>query len=300
MQTRHEHIRENSARRALAHRALTAFTLIEMLVVLGIIGVLAAISLLVAGHVTQNGRERLTTDLIKSLDTVAASYASQRGKVPATYVDAAGNEFPLIDARGTSGNVAPPADSRTASTDLPEPSLALFTIVAGSTGSASIEDAFKGFDPKLVKRGPVVSSATGFTVKRAQSGTGNATVDADGWTVLDAWGQPIRFVHPTFQGGYGDYFQKQNTGVWAAGAPARPGLVRSLKQGNAPARDYAFRRSARPFAADGTSTGDADEGLCTGTQPYFYSAGKDRDAGTISDNVYTNQPTFPKESQPKP
>lgn len=271
------------------------FTLIEVLVVLGIIAILASISLVVANRVTESGRERLTSDIIKTLDTAAQTYVSQREKVPATFTDADGYEFPLIDARGTRGT----ADSGipTAATALPEPSLQLFLAVA--TSMTSVDEAIRGIDSKYLERATVNSTAQGRDAMELAPGGSKIALVLP--RVKDAWGQPIRFVHPAFHGGYGNYFVADSgTGTYAAGSPVRQPLVRRLKVGvNSTPTEFAFRRSARPFASGTTDIGDADEGLCAGVMPYFYSAGPDKDPGTRDDNVYSSKPSYPSESKAK-
>ena len=96
----------------------------------------------------------------------------------------------------------------------------------------------------------------------------------------------IRFVHPTFDNGYGPYFDGTNT-------QARTLRKISYNQGGNPAQPINMRRSYRP--ATGT-IGDADEGICAGRVPYFYSVGPDGDPGARADNVYSNHPTFPLET----
>lgn len=271
-----------------------AFTLIEVLVVLGIIAILASISLVVANKVTEAGRERLTSDLIKTLDTAAQSYIGQAGKIPATYTDEKGNEFALIDARGSTGSVG---SNQTSATDLAEPSLQLFMLSASKL--TSVDDAVKGIDKKYIERKVVTAPCFG--------SSNNSPVDKNGTAIealviKDPWGEPIRFVHPAYHGGYGIGYQFQSDGSLAAASnrTATSELQRKLKQSTGGDRVVNFRRSARPTGSttDG-SVGDADEGLCAGTMPYFYSAGPDKDPGTVKDNVYTHKPSYPAETRPK-
>ena len=94
--------------------------------------------------------------------------------------------------------------------------------------------------------------------------------------IVDAFNRPIRFVHPSMDGGFGDVYA--------------PGLKRSgefleitSRAGNTlKPEPTKFRRSARPFDPKTASNvvGDADEGICTSERPYFYSAGLDGDPGT--------------------
>jgi hypothetical protein len=106
-----------------------------------------------------------------------------------------------------------------------------------------------------------------------------------GTTVLDAWGNPIRFVHPVWQGGYGAFVKADGT------------LDSSRPDRKVPSVDglteISYTRSYRTAAG---GSGSADEGLCPGNRPYFYSAGRDGDPGTREDNVYGTPPSFPAET----
>lgn len=281
----------NTHRRMQPHQVRrSAFTLIEVLVVLGIIAILASISLVVANRVTESGRERLTSDIIKTLDTAAQSLISQRDKIPSTFTDAEGYEFPLIDAR-----LSTSTDFSLASK--PEPSLQLFFAVAKA--ASSVDEAVRGIDPKYIERASVHSTALNQDAKELAPGNASPQVMTLP-VVKDSWGQPIRFVHPAYHGGYGDFFRRNdNDGSWQPGGARQP-LSRKLKSGRTGDSTLTFRRAARPYAADpgNTLVGDADEGLCAGTMPYFYSAGPDKNPGTREDNVYTTKPTYPGESKP--
>ena len=125
--------------------------------------------------------------------------------------------------------------------------------------------------------------------------------------VLDAWGQPIRFVHPTFQGGAGTYWDPKPAGGGSPKFVARPRiLVGSPQAGQAPMN---FDRSYRGYDALGNLatgaqlrslhiTGDADEGRHPADRPYFYSAGPDGNPGARALNVYVDgaRPQFPAET----
>lgn len=334
-----ETLNMKDARQNYRARSTSAFTLIEVLVVLGIVAILASISLVVANRVTEGGRERLTTDLLKTLDTAAQSVIGQAGKIPATYTDVKGNEFPLIDARGSAnGTIGTarvgaynPTDG--APGNASEPSLAMFILAASKF--TSFEDAIKGIETKYILRNrpeefePQTASNPygnpyGFTwpqsrhlswlysptldlipIKDPTASSpqpGMASQVEMGLSLKDAWGQPIRFVHPAYHGGYGSGFQLQGDGtlVAASNRSNTSELRKKLKQSGGTDRTVSFRRSARPTGSTtDNSIGDADEGLCAGTMPYFYSTGPDKNAGTRTDNVYTTKPTYPAETRDK-
>ena len=254
-----------------------AFTLVEMLVVIAIIGILAALVVTVAGRVTKGGKVSLTRDTIRVLDQVYTTYLSEKEARPASmFTDANGTQFPMVDGKISAGggpayNPNPPEDS-----------LAIFLLEARKLGSG--KDALSGLDPKLINR---VSSVSGLGVPMVRDENNNLILAFT--TVKDAFGNPIRFVHPAYQGGYGNY----------NGQPVPRPLLMVTRVGSPP--NVSYSRSMRPFTpgAPGVpadAVGDADEGICTGGRAYFYSAGPDGDPGTRGDNIYTQEPTFPAET----
>jgi prepilin-type N-terminal cleavage/methylation domain-containing protein len=248
------------------------FTLIELLIVIGIIGVLVAIALVVAKAATNGGKEGSTLNTIRTLDTVLTEYIADRGAPPQIYEYKDPNtsaiwRFPLVDATpvAAGGNPVGPTTS------------SLGRFLGEATQVPGVDAMIKGLDSRLVR--PVVLDP---------NGGGSPIMSVE---VLDGWGRPIRFVHPQFDGGYGSY--------WNPVPP--PGALVStrdvigpitLQLGGARQQAY-FRRSYRP---DANAPGDADEGVCVGKRPYFYSAGSDGDPGTRNDNVYSTRPTFPTET----
>lgn len=297
------------------NRPSRAFTLIEIMVVIAIIAILASISLVVASKVTQGGRERVTADIIKTLDTCAQAYISQAGKFPTKYTDVAGNEFLIFDGRGqandflqTSKAMGPDAPQST-QVNRPEPSLALFILAASKY--TSVDDALKGVNPKFLlwddkrpdditatisesDQPPAYSPAMKMAPLRSKSDGPRA--NQFGIAVNDPWEQPIRFVHPAFQGGFGDGHQLQSDGSYLR--VKHNNEYRVMLQINGASGTYNFRRSAKPSLQPYT-TGDADEGICPGAMPYFYSSGPDKDPGTREDNVYTTKPTYPTATRAK-
>lgn len=274
----------------------SAFTLIELLVVVVIIGILASIGLLVATRVTEGGRETQAKQIIRTLDQTLDNYAQDRGgtsKYPYSFTDAQKNEFPIIDARA--------ASTTGIASEEPEPTLQLFLLATAE--APSVLSAVNGIegkaktssgDAQMVQLLEVSSPAYGDTL-RMKTPTGLDAAKAP--VVRDPWNNPIRLVHPRFQGGYGNYYL--NAGTNYANNP-RPNMDVSIKRGGATVTRE-FRRSIRPVdPATGTGNGDGDEGLCAGGRPYFYSVGPDKDPGKRRDNVYLEPPQFPEETRKDP
>jgi prepilin-type N-terminal cleavage/methylation domain-containing protein len=255
-----------------------AFTLIELLVVIAIIGILAALVLTVAGRVTKSGRRTLTQHTIGVLDQMYTSYvADKESGIRSKFTADNGVEFPIVDGKVTAGGG--PAYN----TNPPEASMALFLLEIGKRGPSGI--GVSGLDSKLLDHVTVVSHLGTPFVRDADNNLVTSFL-----TVKDAFGNPIRFVHPAYQGGYGVFYNPVSVN--------RPPL-NVTRIGN-PA-NIAYSRSMRPFVPGAAgvppdAVGDADEGICTGGRAYFYSAGADGDPGTREDNVYTQQPTFPAET----
>ncbi len=310
----------HSRPRSPAHRSRhspRAFTLIELLVVISIIAFIGAVGFVLAQRVTAGGKTRITLDAIRILDTMITGYQGDvSGKLPTSYTDGMGYEYPIIDGRTTSTN------DLFYNPDLAEPSLGLLLLAMGE--SSSVSASLKSIDSRLLKSQQLrsaVHEAQSVVVRKADGTPLNAPV------IVDGWGRTIRFVHPKYDGGYGRVYVSQS-GAWnsvLAREPTRPGARRVVKvsfPGNA-TRDQQFRRSLRPWnpATDPPTTStynsnpdpdapqipvpapriaDADEGVCVGSQPYFYSAGEDGDPGRREDNVYTTKPTWPAETAKEP
>ena len=109
-------------------------------------------------------------------------------------------------------------------------------------------------------------------------------------TPFDAWGNPIRYVHPTYQGGYGNFFDGDGIDLAQRGpnrsdledasraissSPVVPDNIFWLT-GSGPPQRRGDRREPTPDG--GTPTAACPGG---GTRPYFYSAGPDGDPSTI-------------------
>jgi prepilin-type N-terminal cleavage/methylation domain-containing protein len=243
-------------------RASRAFTLIELIVVITIIAILMSIALLGAHHIRQNSQNNVTRDLIKTLDTAYSGMVQEKGaNVPAVYRDDQNNELAVIDAT-------------VKDTSAIEPSLGLFILASGS--DSAITTAILRADSKYVANSQINSN-------QHPSWTSAAKVPL----LKDAWGNPIRFVHPRYAGGYGNYFDNASTPA----VQNRDPKTVTLERANNP-QPIQFVRSYRPE----NQMVSADEGLCNGNVGYFYSDGADANAGTRDDNVYSSVPKFPAET----
>jgi prepilin-type N-terminal cleavage/methylation domain-containing protein len=276
-------------------RAAAGFTLIELLVVLGIIGLLISITLVVGGQVMNSGKVRLTQDTIRVLDTSLEAYLKANETNPEPWVYAsdltgsaagANVRFPAADARDmehtTAGGVAVDGNQMINS-------VGVYMFQASKfAGSKAVLEMIPS---KMVTR---------------FDGDGTATAAQPMLTTaMDAWGHPIRYVHPAFQGTI--------SGDATSSSPS-PAQGRSTDQvlgslaGATPPQTYAIGMLRRNHVQTTPTPGvagdwaDSDGGTCVGGRPYFYSAGPDGLVGLIQtqpgapavdcnkDNVYTVKP----------
>lgn len=245
--------------------ARRAFTLLELLVVFTIIAILIAVVLMVGQKILAGSKVRATQNVMQTLDQAMEAFVQAKGgtagKFPDRFVDASGNEFPLADATPAIGN--PPFPSGELAVEL----------LKGEPASAAIIQRIPAEFVELVPASAVINGQT--PSKRTTAGTAPITYTR----IKDAWGRPIRFVHPSYQGIYG-----------IGGNPAR---TIALRQGGN-LMTFSITRDWQVVSAGGDPTfqGTGDGGLCAGGRPYFYSPGSDANAATVADNVYSVRPTF--------
>lgn len=265
-----------------------AFTLLEMLVVIGIIGILISITLVIGSAVTSGARQRITMDTLRVLDTTVESYVKTKGDIPdpwiifeATIPALTNKIIPIADARnmGDTDSSPRPAGHQMIN------SVGLFIAQAERVPEA--KTALSNLSPKVIRQSSFKISGTDLTLT----------------TVFDGWGRPIRYVHPAFQGVWtGD--RANLSGAPSDSAPTAvdgtqfPGVAAApknfiwvptmIRRNN---KDQRMDKNIPYTSAE--ESPDSDGGRCTGGRPYFYSAGPDGDPSTVEDNIYSTVPNFP-------
>lgn len=274
-----------------------AFTLLELLIAIAIIAALAAITTLVGSAVLDSGKQRATLGVLQTLDEALAAYKDKNGDNPPALVEIPyermvtpiGNispgesvYFPAIDGRGR---------ENTSDELYMVNSVALF--IESVRSVPETQDIINAINPRFV-----------------QNYSPDETYFPQLITVFDAWGNPIRYVHPKFHG----IVDQSDRTLGDAGTPVnivnpnKPYFVPGALPLNATTvvRMKFVRRNRlidADFGDEGLSGGgglnlgsisdfelvpDSDGGLTAGNRPYFYSAGPDGNPATIEDNIYLN------------
>ena len=279
--------------RGLDRMRRSAFTVIELVVVLGILAVLVGITVGIAQRVTASGRAKATELFIQTLDTITDAYfQADQGRLPDLIIfvsdDGSTNPqryaIPLIDGVPVNAGGNPIAQTASGEPIVHLASAAFLELMRQRSTDAA--KAIEGIDATFLRLG-VPSNISpryavfGWDVNNNNQLQGNLRIlPIEIRVPVDAWETPIHFVHPDFQGGRGETF--------ATGAGINRPLIEFPQGSSNSAR---FRRSARPSASPAVP-GDADEGFAIGARPYWYSAGPSRDPGEIEDNIYTVKPRF--------
>ena len=319
--------------------AARGFTLIEILLVIVVIGILSALGLAVTNRVVTLNRARTTENLVRGLDQLMESYVASQGAPPPAIMKVAAG-----DASITAGNTAadravtlwlPMADGRYVGAGTIDAPARRFPLTASSPGDRAAGQLFdRDLDPPqpsaglfllavrqaLGNLGPIQAWDSRFLIEQPVTAWGWRDTEQDvtqfGFVSSqdaalrlpiprDAWGRPIRFVHPAFQGGFGRcYGTARDTTSRSLINFQDPPFADLATGATGAGRRGAFSRSARPFDPAGDPAtrglrpvGDADEGSSSGRQGYFYSAGASGNPGDRRDNVYSAAPSFPPETQ---
>ncbi len=290
-----------------SHRA---FTLVEMMVVIGIIVILVTIVLGVGNAVVEGGRKRATEGVLRALDQTMDIYIERRGEIPPALVSVPPSRlvgggplegqtmyYPLVDGVVQIGNGSP---------FLAIDSVGMYMFEAEQI--PEIQGIVAGLDSRLVRR----SQGTAAPERTGGGGGGPAASGTqpivEMTSVLDAWGNPIRIVHPRFDSTIVGNGQFGSIGLLAT-TDASDGYFTASELPRLANRYLPFRRIRRlaPTREEwrnfdqatissnfANGVGDSDGGACPSPRPYFYSAGPDGDPSTIEDNVYTVRPRFPE------
>lgn len=297
------------------------FTLIELLVVIAIISLLITIVTTVGASALSGGRSRQTQDTIRAVDAAVATYLNDVGTVPPAFVPAFA---PMVSFNGTEPPV-PTRDSFAA-----YPLLDGVDLTNGDEENRTRINSMGLFMRALdeVGLGETLASVPSESLTRwdgdadlvVESGTGVTDTgnQPEMPTILDAWGRPLRFVHPAWDGLVTEEDNLSNarpvgtpgTGVRPiADDPTDTGFDFWLGANKAPLgydpsvpADFPLALVRRNFLTDadreawgGTTDpiGDSDGGYTVGNTPYIYSAGEDGDPSTLDGNVYTTEPRRP-------
>lgn len=285
----------SSSRRGFKSRAARAFTLIELLVVIGIITVLMGLVVTAGILVTGGGRESQTLNTLRTLDQTLNSVIADLGRTPDPFVEIPDNQgrrdgliYPVADARNMDSNDRAMINS-----------VGLFLLQAEAIGRPA--ESIKGLSPRIVRR--YSPHETGLYQ--------NDDAIPDIPTVFDGFGNPIRYVHPVFQGElYGDP-ARAGTSPGTPEEPVRFSQHREffeLAGLRRPAdKEWgigSIRRNAQVTGDGPEGAADSDGGITPSQRPYFYSMGpsgrvgsKRTTGGEIvedynKDNLYTNAPKF--------
>lgn len=267
----HVHTRATVRRRG-------AFTLLELLIVIAIITLLAAISLAIGAKVLSGGRESLTVNVIRTLDASLNGYITDGGdRVPDPIV-----EHP--DSSGGSVTWQPIADARRGDSYDDEMVNSSGWFIYQMKDVSTVSKTISGLSSKIVKQYSPKLDATGAPLPDGQPLMA---------TVFDGFGNPLRYVHPTFDGILSTETSITST---ADGVGLDVADLVTIGPGESFTFDKIRRNRATKTETDGTvRVADSDGGICPNNRPYFYSAGADGDPSTMDDNVYHVEPQVPTE-----
>ncbi|MBL4591094.1 MAG: type II secretion system protein [Phycisphaerales bacterium] len=275
--------------------ARNGFTLIELAIVIGILGLLVAITIGVGSSMINSGKEQATKGILESLDQTLSAYIDAKGENPPALVAVYLDDLPgSIKSRVDLSNFAyyPAFDGTTDGGKVYVNSVGLYLYTAQEV--SAVQEIVQGINPKFIKQ---------FAPARAQSGGGGIGGGASIaeqpllQTVFDAWGNPIRFVHPKFDGiiertrrsldddGNQVRLDQPSNGFFVNPPTGSSFIIKQVRRN---------KMTKQELADDPRLVADSDGGLCPGARPYFYSAGPDGNPATTEDNVYTTIPTFVK------
>jgi prepilin-type N-terminal cleavage/methylation domain-containing protein len=267
-----------------AAAARRGFTRLELLVVIGIIGVLVALTLAVGAKVSSAGKARLTESALKILDTAASAFEEAEDGLPPPVAE-------WVNPVDANQKVVQPIVDGRLGNNLTETINSVGWFMHQAEKVPAVAPTFQKIDPRLMKR-------------YAPGAVGQwNTTQPELATVMDGWGNPIRYVHPALDGLiHGPDYKGGSVGLSGTTSPVDTVDVLGAA---APGEPYGFTSVRRNNVVQSDSEEpDSDGGLCTGNKPYFYSAGPDGKVGYLvdnagkvledynADNIYLVLPTF--------
>ncbi|MDF1868941.1 MAG: prepilin-type N-terminal cleavage/methylation domain-containing protein [Phycisphaerales bacterium] len=265
------------------------FTLVEIVLVVAIISLIAAISITVGSSMADSGRKRATESVLQVLDQALDDFINTTGAVPPSLVaikleqDIDSNSrgdtvyYPAID--GVFNSVIPSDNPSAPERHYQINSIGLF--LHSISTSSDVPSILENVDSKFVKNYDYpMDLQPGMT------------------TIFDAWGNPIRYVHPKFDGIVEDGRRvAADPGMFLDVMDPMTGFfTEEMLPTDLSLIPFTEVRRNKILASDRAGflgiEADSDGGLCPSQRPYFYSAGPDGDPSTIEDNVYTTVPEF--------
>jgi type II secretory pathway pseudopilin PulG len=255
--------------------ARRAFSVVELLIVVGIIGLLVGLTLFVGKSVLGNTKQKVTQDILQTLDAALTDYISNRQDQP---------PGPVYTKDGTPRQYFPMADA--VNPDILDPRTNEPTLI-NSIGMFLVEAR------KVPSTAKILDSIPSQYVKVYDPDGSGAGSQPELVTVFDGWGRPIRYVHPLFQGVTASSTPTTDFGNPTSAVPAPPWNIANIR-----------RTNSIPVTATPPPAPDADGGMCVGNRPYFYSAGEDGYVGVQKDaankvfkdynkdNIYSMPPNF--------
>ena len=250
------------------------FSLIELLIVVGIIVILVSISIAVGFKVAGSGKVRQTEQTLRVLDQSLTEMIAKLGGNPKPYVvdPRPGNNTAAQQSNPGNQYVQAVMDGINETDGKVINSVGLY--MAQCKEFASVQETLKNLPQNIVKEYDADDNGN----------EGQANQQAPMLTVFDGWGNPIRYVHPAFAGihptGGSGSIQVWNTG--GTGILKAPAVVNGVQ------RNFGIINVHR-------LQGDADCGFTPGNRPYFYSCGPDGKPDTTEDNIYLSEPTFSRQ-----
>lgn len=274
-------------------RARAGFTLVEMIVVVSIISVLAGLSVMVGTAVINSGKSKATLGVIETLDEALVVYINQKGDIPPALVEVKHADLPSsiqglmpIDAFNVKHSAFFPAVDGRGSEDASRNSVNINSValfIESVSVVAKAQTILSNINPEYLHRYSDDETLQPFML-----------------TAFDAWGNPIRYVHPKFDGiieqdrrilsDAGDSIDLTDEGegffldsTLPVNADTRIRL-KNIRRNRLIKEDFPTGEPPADLLPD------SDGGKTVGSRPYFYSAGPDGDPSTLDDNIYSISP----------